>query len=614
MLSQPSFDLRFDATQPVLRPASPNDRTGTVGASELLDSYLSPSGLRTLFQPILDLRHGRVYGYEALTRGPANTVAELPAALFELARADGRGAELELLAVRYAVERFASLGLDGKLFVNFSPAVLAERREDPEILLALLRRHGMTPRQLVIELTENGAMSDTSPAWSELLRCRALGFGAAIDDLGEGFASLRLWSELRPEYVKLDKHFVQGVHRDPIKLQMARAIQQIAHVAGATVIAEGIEQDLDFQTVRDLGIRHGQGYLIGRPIANAAPGAAVETWKRLSGGPLAAFPVPGRSVNRVTARHLMTEIAPVAPDTDNDVVYARFEADADLQIIPVVENGVPRGIINRTTMIDRFARPYRREHDGRNPCASLMNPEPLIVNGNISLQELGYLVADGGKRALLDGFMVVDGGRYAGVGSARELIREMTEIQIAAGRYTSPLTLLPGNVPIAEHIERLLSRGCRFAACYCDMDNFKPFNDVFGYQQGDEAIQLTARVLAQAADAQLDFVGHAGGDDFVVVLQSPDWEARCADILRRFELRAASLFTRADRRRGGFVAEDRLGRRRMFPLLSLSIGAVPVEPGTFASHSEVAAAAGEAKRLAKRESGNSLFIGHRPVT
>jgi diguanylate cyclase (GGDEF)-like protein len=243
-----------------------------------------------------------------------------------------------------------------------------------------------------------------------------------------------------------------------------------------------------------------------------------------------------------------------------------------------------------------------------------MNPEPLIVNGNISLQELGYLVADGGKRALLDGFMVVDGGRYAGVGSDRELIREMTEIQIAAGRYTSPLTLLPGNVPIAEHIERLLSRGCRFAACYCDMDNFKPFNDVFGYQQGDEAIQLTARVLAQAADAQLDFVGHAGGDDFVVVLQSPDWEARCADILRRFELRAASLFTRADRRRGGFVAEDRLGRQRMFPLLSLSIGAVPVEPGTFASHSEVAAAAGEAKRLAKRESGNSLFIGHRPVT
>jgi len=575
-----------------------------------LDLPLSASLLRTEFQPILDLRQGRVYGYEALTRGPAGSPFEAPTALFELARSRGRRAELELLAVQCAVERFAALGVPGTLFVNFSPAVLAERREDPQRLLELARRHGLPAKRIVIELSENGAITDASPAWRELLACRAVGFGIAIDDLGEGFASLRLWSELRPEYVKMDKHFVKDVHRDAIKLQMAKAIQQIAHVAGAKVVAEGIEGELDFQTVRDLGILYGQGNLIGAPRAAAASDAA-EVWSRLAKGPLSAFPMPGASVNRVTARRLMREVAPVRPSTENDQVYARFDEDPELQAIPVVEDGLPKGMINRTTLVDRFSRPYRRELYGKRSCERFMDRQPLVVDIDTSIQDLSYLVTDGQKRALTDGFIVVENGRYLGVGGARELMREITEMQIAAARYANPLTLLPGNVPIAEHVARLLSQGCAFASCYCDLDGFKPFNDVFGYQRGDEAIQLTARLLAAAAHPELDFVGHVGGDDFVLILQSVDWEARCREILARFERGAAVLFEAEDLARGGYLAEDRLGQSKMFPLLTLSIGAVYVQPGGFSSHSEVAAAATHAKQLAKRQAGNSLFVERR---
>jgi len=575
-----------------------------------LDACCRPDALRTFFQPILDLRHGRVYGYEALTRGPAGSALERPAALFGLARAQRRAAEIELLAVRAAVERFAALGVGGKLFVNFSPAVLAERREDPAALLAHLHRHGIAPKRLVIELTEDAELRDSSAAWTELLRCRQLGFGVAIDDLGEGFASLRLWSELRPEYVKVDKHFIQGIHRDPIKLQMARAVQQIAHVAGAAVIAEGLEEEADFQTVRDLGIRHGQGFLIGDP-APALNASVAQVWDRLSGGPLTSFPVPGQSVNRVSASRLMRPIAPVSSRTENDVVYARFEADGELQFVPVVDDGVPRGLINRLTLIDRFARPYRRELYGKKPCTTFMNPHVVIVEAETSIQELSYLVAEGNRQAALEGFIVVENGRYAGVGSPHDLIREMTELQIAAARYANPLTLLPGNVPIAEHVERLIARGCRFAMCYADLDHFKPYNDVFGYQRGDEAIQLTARLVAEQCDARIDFVGHIGGDDFVAILQSVDWEARCRRMLAAFAERAAALFSAEERGRGEFFAEDRSGRQRSFPLLSVSIGVVVVEPGTFQSHSEVATAAADAKRLAKRSPGNSLFIERR---
>lgn len=564
-----------------------------------------------MFQPILDMRHGNIYGYEALTRGPDGSPLESPFELFSRAHQFGLGAELEQLAVRRAIEQFGRLGLGGKLFVNFSPSALAAERIDIGAIVTLLARHRLVPKQVVIELSENGALRDSEPAWQELLVCRALGFGIAIDDLGEGFSSLRLWSELRPEYVKVDKHFVQDIQRDPLKLQMVRSIQQIAQAAGSSIIAEGIEEEAAFQTVRDLGIRHGQGYLIGRPAAQPEVNAPAELWSRLSGAPIPVFPVQGSSVNRVTARRLVRAVEPIDPGTQNDVAYARFENDPELQVIPVVEDGIPRGIVNRLSVIDRFARPYRRELYGKRPCSIFMNASPVVVELDTSIQEISALVATGDRQALFDGFIVVENGRYAGIGTAQDLMREITELQITAARYANPLTLLPGNVPIAEHVERLVASGCPFAACYADLDNFKPFNDVFGYQRGDEVLQLVARVLAEVSDPHIDFVGHVGGDDFVVLMQSPDWEERCRRALAIFGERIAAQFGEEDHARGGFFAEDRLGRRQLFPLMTLSIGAVPAEPGTFESHAQVAAAATEAKHMAKRESGSSLFIERR---
>ena len=95
-------------------------------------------------------------------------------------------------------------------------------------------------------------------------------------------------------------------------------------------------------------------------------------------------------------------------------------------------------------------------------------------------------------------------------------------------RYANPLTLLPGNVPIQEHIERLLQSQRPFAVAYCDLDHFKPYNDVYGYKRGDQVIQRLGRILVECAAPEVDFVGHIGGDDFIVVFENADWPERCA--------------------------------------------------------------------------------------
>jgi len=153
-----------------------------------------------------------------------------------------------------------------------------------------------------------------------------------------------------------------------------------------------------------------------------------------------------------------------------------------------------------------------------------MDPMPLCIDEDATVQEAGLIVSRSARRHIYDGFIVTRNGSYIGIGSAHDLMGMITEMQIQAARYANPLTQLPGNVPINEHIERLLERKVSFHACYFDIDHFKPFNDVFGYRRGDDIIALLAQTLTEIINPLVDFCGHIGGDDFMVLFQSEDWE------------------------------------------------------------------------------------------
>ena len=180
-----------------------------------------------------------------------------------------------------------------------------------------------------------------------------------------------------------------------------------------------------------------------------------------------------------------------------------------------------------------------------------------------------------------------------------------------AARYANPLTLLPGNVPINQYIDNLLAVGEPWAIAYCDLDHFKPFTDVYGYARGDDVIRLTARVLTEVCDAERDFVGHIGGDDFVLIFRSSDWQARCEHALRIFAEEVLGFFSHDDVERGGYVTENRKGEMEFHPLTSLSIGVTQVTSGAFRSHLDVSVVAAEVKKKAKSIKGNSLYVNQR---
>jgi len=567
--------------------------------------------LHAVFQPIVRSVSGVIEGYEGLIRGPAGGALHSPAALFSAARAAGRLAELEMAALDVVTRTFALHGLPGSLFVNVSASVLATHARDMRAAGRRLKSLGLGADRLVIELTEGDRIGDLRQMRGLVDELRSLGFRIALDDLGEGFASLKVWKEIAPDIVKIDRHFIDGVDRDPWKRQFLRAMQDIGHAANTRLVAEGIETVEEFRVVQDLKIALAQGYFIARPAPDPVriAGAHVTTLARR----VTVYPeVAGSYGSGADAGRLATRVVPLTPACTGQQAYDRFAADKLVQALPVIDAGIPVGVISRFGLIDRFARPYWRELFGKKSCVTLMNAAPVVVEASTGVQEIGWRMSSlEADHELAEGIIVVQDGKFLGMCSGLGLLRELSDMQLKAARYANPLTQLPGNVPITQHTERLLEAGLDFCVCHADLDSFKPFNDIYGYRKGDEMIQLVATILSAAADTGGDLVGHIGGDDFIVIFQSADWRARVESALAEFDRARLALFSPADIERGGFAALDRTGQQQFYPLTSLSIGAVVTEGSMMSTAHEVAARAGEAKSQAKKLAGSALFVDRR---
>ncbi|NNG21639.1 EAL domain-containing protein [Telluria aromaticivorans] len=232
-----------------------------------LGTLLLDHRLRAVFQPIVATADLSIVGYEALIRGPAGSDLESPAALFATARRENRQRELEYACLRTIWTAFRRLDLPGKLFVNVSASLLlAPDAAGPELEQVLVSLD-VDPTRVVIEITEEQAVHDYPRLHEVTRRLSSLGYEMAIDDLGAGYASLRLWLELQPACVKLDNAFVQGSDGDVLKRCFLEAVQQLASCSQARVIAEGVETFQELDTLRRLGIAYAQGFYIARPSA-----------------------------------------------------------------------------------------------------------------------------------------------------------------------------------------------------------------------------------------------------------------------------------------------------------------------------------------------------------
>jgi EAL domain-containing protein (putative c-di-GMP-specific phosphodiesterase class I) len=221
-----------------------------------IEDLLADASFRPVFQPITELRTGRVIGFEALTRFADGT---RPDRRFADAAAVGLGTELEAATINSALQASALLPDDAWLSLNVSPDFLLDDGRPA----TLLSRRGR--RALVLEITEHVAIDDYERVRGAVAAL-GKGVGVSVDDAGAGYASFRHILELRPGFVKLDLGLVRGIDSDEVRQALVAGIVYFAERTGCRLIAEGVETETERARLQKLGVEFGQGYLLGRPL------------------------------------------------------------------------------------------------------------------------------------------------------------------------------------------------------------------------------------------------------------------------------------------------------------------------------------------------------------
>ena len=203
-------------------------------------------------------------------------------------------------------------------------------------------------------------------------------------------------------------------------------------------------------------------------------------------------------------------------------------------------------------------------------------------------------------------FVVVDSdSTFLGTGKTVDLLRKITDYQLTLARHCNPLTLLPGNMKIGEALNDFIESGIDFYATYLDLNNFKPFNDKYGYKKGDEILKLLGELVSRNIQPGLDFVGHLGGDDFVVFMRSNDWRQRCEKIGQQFANQSQTHYPPEALAENGFWSVDRRGKKDFFPLVGITMGVCAIKSAETVEGSQVADQLTQAKAEAKKLPANT---------
>ena len=227
-----------------------------------LRKIIDAQEIKTLYQPIVLMSSRQPLGYEALTRGPKGTFFENPLNLFAVANEANMSFELDTLCLSQSVKNAERFIKESKLFLNADASVL-----NSEYLrnLEFLRGSKIPPSQICIEITERTCISNFSQLSSNLSNLKPVGVMFVIDDLGEGYASLKAIVELKPEFIKIDMSLIRNINADLVKQSLVQIICDLARKINSHLIAEGIETEEEYKTLLELGLEYGQGYLFAKP-------------------------------------------------------------------------------------------------------------------------------------------------------------------------------------------------------------------------------------------------------------------------------------------------------------------------------------------------------------
>ena len=526
------------------------------------------------FQPIVNIHSGVCFGVEALLRNVSAAGFDSIAGLFDQAHGDRVLPLVHRLLCRRAIDAFRCIPWHERLtlFYNLDNRLFNSEQYTVEAVVDALDAEGLADDRLCFEISEQHDI-DRPPALTERLDVlRKRGVRIAVDDFGVGFSGLRLLYYSRPDYIKIDRFFIEDISHDPEKRMLAGCIVSMAHQMGGTVIAEGVESEAEYHECRRLGCDLVQGFLIQKPqldpgrLKNNYPIVLRLCEKERRHG-------REKDVSLVEAEiEYVRAIASHAPVTD---ILDAFKNEPSRTFFPVVNpTHEPVGIIREASLkgfiYSRFGRFVLENQSFNKRLDELITRIPQV---DVRMPIEHILEVFSGNDGI-EGLLVTNSGNYIGFLSAPSMLRILNEKKLALARDQNPLSNLPGNNSIFEFVSRALRDIEQvYVLVYFDFDNFKAYNDTYGFRQGDRVILLFSELLKAHTLACDCFVGHIGGDDFFMGTRGialADVMASVQTIAGKFKANVESFYEKAAVKQGCIRARGRDGHMQRFPLMTVS--------------------------------------------
>lgn len=531
------------------------------------------------FQPIIYSHSGKIYAVEALLRN----VNEIPGLmsiddLFDLAFNDDYLYELDLQLREKEISKFAKIKQSNlKLFYNLDNRIIYNKNYSQGNTAKILKKYNLNKDSICFELSEKGTAIEQNALSTMLQRYKESGYKIAIDDFGIGVSGLKLLYFSEAHIIKLDRFFITNIDQDSKKKLFCSSIIEMAHIMGMQVIAEGIETAKEFYTCKDIGADFIQGYLVQKPTTN------IDKIEKIYKNIYSLISEDKRaSQKNFIDEKFIENILPLNVNTSLYDLFLHFKENTKSHFVPITDEfGNFLGIIYESDIkkisYSQYGLSLAQNRTFSSTLLKYIKPA-LSVEISWGIDKILEIYNLNSNNSL--GIFITSSDKYIGFINLNSLLTLSYKRNIEIATNQNPLTKLPGNNQIEKFIDKSFKKNQKDIThiIYFDFNDFKPFNDIYGFRQGDRAILIFSELL-QKRYSKDSFIAHIGGDDFFVGLKNKDKEdvfELTSNVQDEFRNSAKNIYSKEDKKNGFIISKDRFNEKRRFELLSVSAAIIEI--------------------------------------
>lgn len=532
------------------------------------------------YQPIVNIKSGKTYGVEVFLRdfkesGGFYSIINF----FDEAYSDGVLYQVDLHLRNKVLKEFSSTKIENlRLFYNLDYRIMSMPDFTKGNTDEMFTNLKMDKNLIFFEISERASLKDPMIVNNLLTRYKQEGFRVVVDNFASGISGFQLLYYPNCDFIKLDRLFINNISKDIKKRLFFSSIINMAHIMNIKVIASCVETIDEYYVCKDLGVDFIQGFFIDVPkqidLVDDVYRKVKDLYKSDKRDGEANI-IPKNKIDKIT---------PLNIDASLEELFLYFKKNPDNHFAPIIDsyNNLLGAVFEKDIKVMSYSQYGMSLAKNTNIQSGLRRYMKDVVNVEITWSIDKVLDIYNTTNFDKTGIFITKNNEYYGFVDLNTLLELSYYRNIQMARDQNPLTKLPGNSQIEKYLNDVLSddqsKVCQIV--YFDFNDFKPFNDNYGFRQGDRAISVFADILKKEFLNKNDtFIGHVGGDDFFAGLGDCSYEEAFKIIHRiqkNFAFEASSLYSKEDRAKGFIQTKDRFGSVRKFPLLGVAAAIIEI--------------------------------------